>query len=119
MIEPLTITLPFPPSVNRYWRAINGRNVLSAEGRQYRLKVSSLCYRVSGFDNRRLEVIIVANPPDNRRRDLDNLCKATLDCMQHAGLYDDDSQIDRLTIARGAVVKGGGLTVILREAQSC
>lgn len=30
------ITLPWPPSVNRMWRSVRGRNILSQEGRQYR-----------------------------------------------------------------------------------
>lgn len=34
--ESHVLTLPWPPSVNRYWRAVNGRNILSAEGRAYR-----------------------------------------------------------------------------------
>lgn len=43
---------------------------------------------------------ILANPPDNRRRDLDNLLKGTLDSLQHANIYPDDNQIDKLKIER-------------------
>jgi crossover junction endodeoxyribonuclease RusA len=63
-----------------------------------------------------LAVHITACPPDNRRRDLDNLLKATLDAMQHAGLYDDDSQIDSLKITRGPVEKPGCLRITLEVA---
>lgn len=53
--------------------------------------------------------------PDKRKRDLDNVAKATLDALQHAGLYDDDSQIDELRIVRGNKVDGGLLFVNLEE----
>ena len=33
MIE---ITLPWPPSVNTYWRNFDGRMIISARGREYR-----------------------------------------------------------------------------------
>jgi crossover junction endodeoxyribonuclease RusA len=33
MIE---ITLPWPPSVNTYWRNFDGRMIISAKGREYR-----------------------------------------------------------------------------------
>ena len=48
----------------------------------------------------KLSVAILASPPDNKRRDLDNLLKSLLDALQHAGVYKDDNQIDQLQIAR-------------------
>jgi crossover junction endodeoxyribonuclease RusA len=41
-----------------------------------------------------------AFPPDRRQRDLDNLQKPALDAMEHAGVYQDDSQIDLLLTRR-------------------
>jgi crossover junction endodeoxyribonuclease RusA len=41
-----------------------------------------------------------AFPPDRRRRDLDNIQKPVLDALQHAGVYEDDSQIDLLVTRR-------------------
>ena len=43
-----------------------------------------------------------AFPPDRRRRDLDNLLKPALDALQHAGVYEDDSQVDWLVARRRA-----------------
>ena len=45
------------------------------------------------------------------RRDLDNLLKALLDALQHAGLYEDDTQAESILIERGAVVQGGAVAV--------
>jgi crossover junction endodeoxyribonuclease RusA len=46
--------------------------------------------------------------PDRRRRDLDNVLKSTLDSLTHAGVWDDDSQIDQLSVERGFLDKGKG-----------
>ena len=67
--------------------------------------------RRQGFGAARLRVDIVACMPDKRRRDIDNLSKATLDAMAHARVYEDDSQIDDQRIHRGPQKKGGGLIV--------
>lgn len=56
----------------------------------------------------RLRVELLVTPPDKRLRDLDNLLKATLDAMQKAAVYDDDSQIDELIVRRQPVRKGEG-----------
>lgn len=118
MIE---LTLPWPPSVNRYWRSVvvkrRVRVLISSEGRQYRKRVlDEMVYRPKLYGPAvRLAVCIMACPPDRRRRDLDNALKAPLDAMMHAGLYADDSQIDSLTIERGPVVRGGELRVSVQE----
>lgn len=78
-----------------------------------------LWQRVHPFSKHdRLQVAITASPPDRRRRDLDNILKATLDSLQHAGLYPDDSQIDALFVIRGQIVKGGSLQVELSILRS-
>lgn len=114
----LRLTLPWPPSVNRYYRSLRtgamaGRVLISEEGRAYRLAVdavvkltrSSKCYDIP------LVVCALASPPDRRARDLDNLWKPVLDALQHSGVFLNDSQIDELNIKRGPVVKGGQFAV--------
>lgn len=95
------LELPWPPSVNRYWRNVRGRVLISKEGREYR---TAVCLRLAGepfgFGTKRIAVSIHASPPDRRRRDLDNLGKAALDALQYAGIYADDSQIDHLSFWR-------------------
>lgn len=63
----------------------------------------------------RLAVDILAYPPDKRRRDIDNLLKATLDALQHAGVYKDDYLIDDLRIRRKEAVKDGSLIINISE----
>jgi len=52
-----------------------------------------------------------AFPPDRRRRDLDNIQKPVLDALEHAGVYEDDSQVDLLITRRGPVSDGGSIRV--------
>jgi len=97
----MNLTLPWPPSLNHYWRRVGAKTLISAEGRKYRKAVSDAVIegRPSGLASR-LRVEIRAYQPDRRIRDLDNMLKAPLDAMQHAGIYLSDSQIDALSIVR-------------------
>lgn len=110
------VTLPYPPSINHYWRHFRGRVVTSQEGRAYR---EDVCALLAGGGVRkppsggRIALCMDAFPPDRRRRDLDNIQKPLLDAMQHAGVYEDDSQIDLLVTRRRECVKGGKLDVHL------
>lgn len=104
-----TIVLPWPPSVNGYWRSVNGRNILSKRGRIYK-QAAARAVLAAGANKHlsgRLRVKLVAYPPNNARRDLDNLAKGVLDSMQGAGVYLDDSQVDELIITRAEVERGG------------
>jgi crossover junction endodeoxyribonuclease RusA len=96
------IILPFPPSVNHYWRRVGNRTIISKAGREYRKRV--MIENPATTDpnkDDRLRVEIIAFQPDQRRRDLDNMLKAPLDALQACGAYHDDSQIDDLIIRRG------------------
>ena len=93
----LVLTLPWPPSVNRYWRTFRGRMLISRDGREYRKAVCALLGKRLALPGP-LGVEIIAFRPDRRRRDLDNLLKAPLDSLTSAGIWHDDSQIVRLSI---------------------
>jgi len=106
------LELPYPPSVNHIWRRVGSRTVISREGRRYRKDVCAALAAVRAPAMRgRLFVRITACPPDRRRRDLDNTQKSLLDALAHAGVYRDDSQIDRLEVHRGPVTPGGRVLV--------
>jgi crossover junction endodeoxyribonuclease RusA len=98
----IVLDLPWPPTANTYWRRNGGRYFISKRGQDYREYVAKACYAYQGLfvAEDRLRVKIKAYPPDRRKRDLDNLFKSTLDSIQHAGLYVDDCQIDKLSIER-------------------
>ena len=105
--------LPWPPSVNHYYRHVGPRVLISRDGRKYRERV------VARFKNDRVakytgpvELDIELYPPDNRRRDVDNSLKCLLDTFTHAGLYGDDSQIQRLTITRREPMPPDGLAFV-------
>lgn len=98
----MTLTLPFPPTVNSYWRRVGNRTVLSRRAREYRAAAVAACAEQSAprLGTARVRVTVVAYPPDRRRRDLDNLHKGVLDALAFARVIDDDSQIDELIITR-------------------
>lgn len=121
MIE---IYLPWPPSVNHYWRTprsgpLAGRTMISEKGREYRAAVAEqvLIQRAAAMLTDRLAVEIEVVEPDRRARDIDNLLKATLDSLTHAGVWMDDQQIDDLRIWRRPGVIGGMLKVRVRATK--
>jgi len=114
----MVLTLPYPPSVNHYWRRVGPRTLISRKGRAFRRDV---CTLLAGGGPRKppaggtIALRMDAFPPDRRRRDLDNIAKATLDALEHAGVYEDDSQIDLLLTRRGEPTKPGRLEVRIDE----
>ena len=121
MIE---LQFPFPPSVNSMWRTprsgpLAGRTMLSEDGRRYRRAVADavLVARAGRQIRQRLAVTIEARMPDRRKRDLDNLPKAVLDGLTHAGVWLDDGQIDDLRVWRSDRM-GGCVLVTIRVIES-
>ena len=112
----MVIELPWPPSVNHYWRRQGNRYFVSSEGKAYRDELFYRCAPHRGLfkPHERLFVTIDAYPPDKRRRDLDNILKSLLDSLQYAGVYEDDSQIDCLTIKRN-VLRENKIIVTITE----
>ena len=108
--------LPFPPSVNHYWRHVGNRTLISRTGRAYRQQVlhdvQQLGLRVITGP---IKLEVIATRPDRRRRDVDNLLKSLLDALDHANVYEDDSQIQDLRITwecdenQQPVIVAGGL----------
>lgn len=100
--------LPYPPSINHYWRRVGPRTLISREGRRFRERVLAIlaAMHIEPITDR-LAVEIDLYPPDNRRRDVDNVLKGLLDALQHGGVYGDDSQIVRLSIEKQKPIEGG------------
>jgi len=108
----LKAALPYPPTVNHYWLRTKRGVRISDEGRAYRRRVRGILAGVPTFDAE-VAVAISVHPPDGRRRDLDNILKALLDAMQHAGVYADDSQIAILHLVRLAPAPPGRVEVVV------
>ena len=121
-MDVVSLTLPWPPSVNTYRRHVGSRVLISAPGRAYRTTVGGVVLVARARRQLSLApllgaiaVRIEATPPDRRVRDIDNLLKAPLDALTAAGVWGDDSQITELTVLKlppGA----GSIRVIVSEA---
>lgn len=117
--KPIVLKLPYPPSVNRYWRRVGNRTVLSREARRFRKRVTDAWF-VQKFVHGRnplgsalVQVRMTVSPPDNRKRDLDNVLKAVLDGIASAGIIDDDSQVRSLEVEFSDPVDGGSVTITI------
>lgn len=112
----LSFELPYPPSINHYWRRVGPRTLISREGRRFRASVMALlaARRVRPLHGK-LQVHVEVFPPDNRRRDVDNVVKALLDALEHGGAYADDSQVVKLSIEKLDPVEGGRAVVEIQE----
>ncbi len=113
--QEVVVELPYPPSINHYWRRCGSRILISREGRRFRSNVVAIlaALRIQPMEGA-LELEVEVSPPDHRRRDIDNVQKALLDALQHGGAYADDSQIVRLSISKCSPVAGGKTLVRIR-----
>jgi len=120
-----TIILPWPPTVNTYWRNVSGRSIISKGGRLYREAVKKLVAEHHAglhFDGL-VAVDFHAHMPDRRRRDVDNLPKAMLDSLVHAGVLADDSLVDDMRVrkardANGQILIRGYVIAIISTIQT-
>ena len=111
----ISISLPFPPTVNTYWRHVGRRTLISKRGRAYKANVAALCLQAGMRPLQGdLRVTVVFCPPDRRVRDLDNLWKALLDGMTGRA-YFDDSQVAEQHGSWGPIVKGGRADLVIES----
>ena len=100
----LTLDLPWPPSINHYYRYVRNRVVVSRRGKDFRQDVFDI---VAEIDVQPITgpvgISIVIAPPDKRRRDIDNIQKPLLDALEAAEkIFINDSQVVSLTIKKKA-----------------
>lgn len=99
MSKSIYLTLPVPPSANRYWRVVNGRPIVSAEARAYKLAVQQLCAE-KGVKPIQGDVCVSLTVFRARKSgDLDNFQKVALDALKGA-CYADDKQIVQIVSFR-------------------
>lgn len=107
-------TLPWPPSINGYWRNFKGRQIISKRGRDFRARVIEHMQSIGLYDEKlsqQLSVSLNLNPPTLRSYDIDNFTKAVFDGLTHAHFWLDDSQVSELRITKGEKVKDGSVIV--------
>jgi crossover junction endodeoxyribonuclease RusA len=111
----IELEIPYPVSVNAYYRSLGNRSILSKRGREYKKHAKSLEHLRGTFSkDQRLKVTLNLYPPTRRVTDLDNLSKSALDLLEDAGIFVNDSQIDQLVLKRREVTKGGKAVVNIR-----
>ena len=113
----LSFELPFPPSVNTYYRSsFRSRSVyLSKKGREFHQLALVGLMELSdagtsdtlhpSFPTERLRILVELIPGDRRSFDIDNRVKAILDVLE-GHLFVNDSQIDELEVIRKPMEKG-------------
>ena len=118
---PLTIEVHWPPSINRYWRAWRNRMVVSKEGKDYKRHMRKHLMLQLRHDElplypepKKLECMIIAYPPDLRKRDSDNISKVLLDSLNRI-IWEDDVQLYRIIVEKVYSKEKGYCLVKVRE----
>lgn len=97
---PIVITMPYPPSYNRYWRTgPHGKGYISGEGRAFKARALAalIPMKLQPFGGP-VKVTLKYYRP-RKSGDLDNNIKCLLDCLQGAA-YVNDSQIVEISAKR-------------------
>lgn len=114
----VTLVLPWPPSVNGYWRSvIRGKfasQIISERGREFRGAVG-LAASLHNIEHPFVDPVtveIVLHRADNRRYDVDNYAKAIFDGLTHAAVWQDDSLVHELVIRKGKAHGENSIAVV-------
>lgn len=99
-INRITLTLPYPPSVNHYWQLVRGRLTLSTDAKAYK-QACAIIGAQAGVTPIMLGTVAVefAAYRPRRKGDLDNVQKALFDAIKGIA-YRDDSQIVKIVAER-------------------
>lgn len=110
----VTVTLPYPISVNKVWMRSKSGMFLNPKVERYRKQVWALLYDKPPFHYGRLKLEVKMYPP-RTNCDIDNILKTLLDALQHSQLIKNDSQIYQLFVDKLETVKGGRVDITLTE----
>lgn len=115
----VTLRLPWPPSLNRIWRAVNNRVILSATARAYATAAANALPpgRVDPLRGR-LTVTLQMCPPSTmgaKRFDIANREKLLCDTLTKQRVWLDDEQIDTMLIVRGEPSEKGHVDILIQE----
>ena len=119
MSEWVELCLPYPPSVNHYWKHTkSGRHYITAAGREFKATAVQAAAKFEPFAGA-VEVRLEIYFPDKRRRDLDNLCKGIFDSLSASGLILDDDchTVRKYSIENKGIKKGGQCVVKIKAVE--
>lgn len=112
----IILDLPLPNSANTHWRNARGITYISKKGVDFRMRVSDyVAEHQLVAPAGRLHVGIEIYPDSKRRMDIDNRIKPLLDALEHAGVIENDCLVDKLTVERKQIIKGGKCRVYICE----
>lgn len=114
------IWLPFPPSANALWRAVQGRNISSLRYRQWKARaLTELMLQRPRKVRGPYRLTIVATRPDKRPRDLGNIEKALSDVLQAFGVVENDSDAVSIWLrwSDAAPNKDAGVQIVVEAAE--
>jgi crossover junction endodeoxyribonuclease RusA len=93
------VTLPVPPSTNRYWRKFRNKIVVSEEAKTYK-RAAGFIATAAGVECLQGDVIMAVDVyRPMKKGDLDNYLKVLLDALQGIA-YANDSQIIEIRARR-------------------
>lgn len=96
----MKLTLPVPPSANRYWRTFRGHSVVSAEAKAYKIDAAWMAKAAGITEPLAGDVALTVRWYRERKSgDLSNRLKILEDALNGIA-YNDDSQIVRIVAER-------------------
>jgi crossover junction endodeoxyribonuclease RusA len=123
----VSITLPWPPSVNKTWmpviRCKKGRRpkpglILNPKVKEYRSIVEIMALQ-GQWRKKRMEgplfLYMTLTPARNGINDIDNRLKTPFDVLKKVGLYEDDSQIHQTFVVKRPAQKPGKVEMTFTE----
>lgn len=114
----IIVSLPYPPSANRYLRHTARGTYRTAEANQYRTKAGWLAKAAGArLTAGPVDLTVTLHPRMTAKGkasatciDLDNSLKVAIDALQGIA-FENDRQVKRITLAYGDPLPGGGLTL--------
>ena len=109
----VTVSLPFPLGVNNLYLNLPGRGrVLSPKYRAWQTETQWMLIeqgpsRIAGP----FHASILVSRPDKRKRDIDGLVKCCLDAIVKAGIVEDDSLAESVSIAWAPGIVGAQVSL--------
>lgn len=114
------LVLPLPPSKNNWHHPVSkgplaGRMLLTKEARAYKNTIAELAMikRFRFGTDKPLKITVLVCPRDKRVIDCHNYTGQLFDALQEAHVFEDDNQLEEVSVLLGPVFGGGRIFVSL------